>query len=382
MSSSVRLFLLISFSLVWSRVGFGLGPFHPGLVPSTPEGRAVPAGFFVNNPGQDLVKVLGAADYGGFSLSPDGEAAAGYSIQRGVCEYNTAFWQPRWCLATDAAPTISPVVLKDRIIVGVRSGEVMEIDRASQKVVWRQGCDGYAIQPLVVTDERVFVVTATQSVYSINRETGKVAWVQSQDATELDDRLPIRSQVAPVLSGSTITIGFNTGEVVGYDQETGKVVAHHELPASLGGIFQDVILTAEVGGDIVVARSDGFVGRKKLSGDLRWKAEVPQAIGAVVTDGGDIVVATSRGVVHAIDGDTGKTQWTADLAQAISYIAMDGRSNNRIVVVSASGRVELLNAETGQALWRAEIGSAVLAKPFTLGERLFITTSLATYSFL
>ena len=99
-----------------------------------------------------------------------------------------------------------------------------------------------------------------------------------------------------------------------------------------------------------------------------------QRIGAVqfpltvVVAGGAFTLGASDGTVLAIDIETGRDRWRANVGAALSAgVGSDGRFAS---VVTQAG--ELVTLEGGQVKWRKPVGTRVATAPLVAGERVFV----------
>jgi outer membrane protein assembly factor BamB len=78
-------------------------------------------------------------------------------------------------------------------------------------------------------------------------------------------------------------------------------------------------------------------------------------------EGGRIYAAGRDGRVHALDLETGRSQWTTDTKLKAS--AGPAAGHGLVVVGSSSGRVAALNIADGTPRWEAQLSGEMLARP-------------------
>lgn len=91
-----------------------------------------------------------------------------------------------------------------------------------------------------------------------------------------------------------------------------------------------------------------------------------------VGDGNLIYAASQDGKAVAIDPDTGKPRWKADLAVELS--AGPGVGDGALVVATKDGSVILLDAGTGVEQWRTFVGGEILAQPLIKDDVVIVQT--------
>ena len=90
------------------------------------------------------------------------------------------------------------------------------------------------------------------------------------------------------------------------------------------------------------------------------------------SDGNLIYAASQDGKAVAIDPDTGKTRWKADLDIELS--AGPGVNEGVLVVATKDGSVILLDAGTGVEQWRSFVGGEMLAQPLIKDDVVVVQT--------
>jgi outer membrane assembly lipoprotein YfgL len=107
----------------------------------------------------------------------------------------------------------------------------------------------------------------------------------------------------------------------------------------------------------------------RISGRAVWQASIGK-IGfplVVPVRDGRFIVADDGGTVLALDADTGREAWRADVGARLSAgVGSDGRT---AAVVTREG--ELVAIESGTVKWRKSIGTRVTTPPLVAGERVF-----------
>ena len=88
----------------------------------------------------------------------------------------------------------------------------------------------------------------------------------------------------------------------------------------------------------------------------------------VAVAGGAFTIASSDGTVAAIDIQSGRDRWRAQLGTTISAGA--GSDGRFAAVVTQGG--ELVTLEGGQVKWRKPVGTRVATAPLVAGERVFV----------
>lgn len=87
---------------------------------------------------------------------------------------------------------------------------------------------------------------------------------------------------------------------------------------------------------------------------------------------GRLFAADCQGRVYALDGDDGRTLWTAELEGGALW---PGAATDRIVVfASVLGRVVAWEAASGKQRWQFDTGKAISSAPALVGDKLFVAS--------
>jgi outer membrane protein assembly factor BamB len=117
---------------------------------------------------------------------------------------------------------------------------------------------------------------------------------------------------------------------------------------------------AVVGDSVFIASTDGVVHALDFAtGAERWRMPLPAEVGAaspLAIDEG-IVVADRAGNVHALDPATGHERWLAATGGPIAGAA--ALSGGRVVVATETGRAFALDPATGLIAWQAPLPGGV-----------------------
>nr|WP_259372721.1 outer membrane protein assembly factor BamB [Schlegelella koreensis] len=112
------------------------------------------------------------------------------------------------------------------------------------------------------------------------------------------------------------------------------------------------------------------LGAAKVDVRPAWNQQIgPVQFPLVVAVNGNVAtVAASDGSVHAIDADSGRALWRANVGAKLGAgVGSDGRS---AAVVTQTG--ELVVLENGSVKWRRAVGARVATPPLVAGERVFV----------
>jgi len=106
----------------------------------------------------------------------------------------------------------------------------------------------------------------------------------------------------------------------------------------------------------------------KVGGDAEFMLVGLRPVG----DGNLIYAASQDGKVVAIDPDSGKPRWKADLETELS--AGPGVNEGGLAVATKDGFVIMLDAASGAEQWRSFVGAETLAKPLIKDDAVVVQT--------
>jgi outer membrane protein assembly factor BamB len=84
-----------------------------------------------------------------------------------------------------------------------------------------------------------------------------------------------------------------------------------------------------------------------------------------------LYVATDQGVVHAIDGETGKTRWSVPIGRP-NHPNMAPAANDKYVAVVNGSMLFIVDNQTGKTVWERKLGHAPGASPAVTEETVFV----------
>jgi eukaryotic-like serine/threonine-protein kinase len=225
-------------------------------------------------------------------------------------------------------PVTGPAVARSALVVVAARG-VMALDPATGEPLWEMDrTEGPAGPPAIAGDLVVHASGSGSSTAVVARglEDGNEAWRAFVDAD-----VPGGLVVADGLVYATTT----AGEVVALEADTGEERWRSEVEGGLEAtpaVVEDLVLVAgEVRqtGVVTVFALDAATG-----GRPQWRFSTPGPAlpaSAPASDGERAFVATSEGVLRALDLDGGGQVWTAEIRAAVSSRQVPAASSPLVV---------------------------------------------------
>lgn len=259
-----------------------------------------------------------------------------------------------------------------------------------------------------------FSPSVTVSVYALDESDGDISEDWKQSALAKD-----RIVAAPVQAEGLVFVGTADNFILALEADSGELAwqfeAEHSiwstpsyrdgvlyvgsldkniyaLDAQTGDLLWEQIVAGSVSGQVAVGDSLIYVGSfdkqlhalDKETGEIRW--EVPEGgtedwVWAAPLLVENIVYFTDKsGNVFAVDAETGRILWTADIegqvvaapisANGIVFIASAGLVNNGDDI--RRGTIIALDAETGEELWRKETTAPIYTTPVIVQDMVVV----------
>lgn len=244
----------------------------------------------------------------------------------------------------------------------------------SGQEAWRVRLAARTFTPPLVAGKRVFVLTADRTVTAFDARTGGRLWSQSRSSEPL-----VLAQPGLMLAvGDTLVAGI-AGRLVGFNPLTGAVRWEAPVGTSRGTNeverLVDVVAPASRVGDSVCVRSySAAVGCVDTArGSATWTRP---AQGSAGVHGDDRLVfgVENNGRLLAWQRASGEPAWQSDrlLYRSLTAPLAVGRV---VVFGDSDGMVHVLSREDGSEMNRLTTdGSAVLTAPIMAGNVLLVQT--------
>lgn len=248
----------------------------------------------------------------------------------------------------------SPAVLDGKLYSANVDGEVMAIEAASGKVLWKQDFKKMRFAGAGVGSGLVVVGGLDGDVIALDAGNGGERW-----------RARVSAEVVaqPTIGTDTVFVRCNDGRVYALDVADGKqrwVNDRATVPLlSLRGnatprLAGDLLLNATDAGKVSALRSsDGASAWEQNVGTGEGRTEVERlgdVDGDLKIDGDVIYAAAYHGQVVALSLNTGRPIWNRTLS---SYANVDV-SASQVYAVDEQGNVWALDRTSGASMWKQD----------------------------
>jgi len=287
-------------------------------------------------------------------------------------------------VAMEGPVQAAPVRLPDGWLVVDVFGNLQRFDEQFTPV-WKEAyaCGGAVFRRPVVDDTQVLVATANDHVVAVALDDGKWRWNHKRSVPRGDQELAILGAPAPVVRGNEVLQGFSDGYVVGIDRGNGS-----ELWAvKVGdGKFPDIQSEVVVHDGLLIAAAFGgpTVAIDARSHAIRWRNDDVGAVSSMVLSRDSLYTSDARGKLHALDPDSGVSQWQWEPRE--TQLGPPVKGGGSLIVGDTTGTIYAIDCYEGKELWRFQPSDgtrlAGVAAAATIADRqvLFATAGGAVYS--
>ena len=280
-----------------------------------------------------------------------------------------------WRASTDLALSGGPGVGEGVVVAGASSGEAVAIDAQSGQERWRVAVGGEVLAPPAIGGGLAVIRTVDGRLRALRIADGTEAWNYEQ----LVPRLTLRGNGAPVISGDMVLAGFDNGKVVALSLATGELLWTTIVAPAHGRTeierLVDIDSPVRVAGeDVFVVGYQGRVAMLALdSGQIWWGRDLSSHRG-LAADSTYLYVTTADSAVVALRRRDGTEVWRQDqlLRRGVTAPALVG---DTLVVADFDGYLHWLDAASGELLARAKSGGGRISNaPQAAGDLLLVQT--------
>jgi outer membrane protein assembly factor BamB len=321
------------------------------------------------------VNLGGDAEFLHVALRPASDGSRVYAASRdgNVVAVDPASGKPVWRTELETELSAGPGVGEDIVVVAAADGFLVALDTDSGDELWRSNIAGESLSRPLVEDGTVVALTIDNRLRAISAFDGSERWVVEQSTPSLT----MRGSATPVLVGTTVIAGFDNGRLVGVSLADGDELWNTMIAPPTGK--SDLERLADVDGQISVVGQDvyasGYHGTVAAvaaeSGQMLWAREVSSHEG-VSADWNNIYTVDEEGVVIALIRRNGEESWRqASLVRREPTVPVSYQAT--VVVGDLEGYVHFFSNFDGKPVARVRAGrSAITVAPVVVGDRLLV----------
>ena len=164
----------------------------------------------------------------------------------------------------------------DRLYVSTGYAQVLALDPADGKVIWRSGVGAPVRSAPTVSDGRVFVVTVDNELVVLAADDGRRLWTHNA----IPETASLLGSASPAVEGEVVVAAYSSGEIYALTVETGRPLWSDNLASTRN--VNAVSTLADIRGQPVIDRGRVFAashsGRMAAidlrSGERAWEQEL------------------------------------------------------------------------------------------------------------
>jgi len=279
----------------------------------------------------------------------------------------------RWQTDTKLELSAGPGAGNGLVVVGTNDGEVVALDAEAGTVRWTARVSGEILAAPLVAGDRVVVRSVDGRMRALLASDGSEAWM----VEDIVPRLSLRGAAPPVLAGSTVICGFDSGKVMAVNLESGEILWQAQVSTPKGRSelerLADVDAAVQVdGGDVYAV---GYQGRAAMialdSGQIWWARDLSSYRGLALDDA-NLYVATSEGDVVALRRRDASILWTQQGLKR-RWLSTPAVVGPAVMVGDFDGYLHWLDRESGTFVARERPGrDRISVAPLVVGDRVFV----------
>jgi outer membrane protein assembly factor BamB len=288
--------------------------------------------------------------------------------------------------ADDATYGGGIAVTDDRVYIGTGYGQVLALDAATGKPVWRVDVAAPIHSPPTVAAGRVFVVTVENELNVLAASDGRKLWTHNG----LPEPAGLAGGASPAIAGDVVVVPYSSGEIFALRIENGRTLWSDSLAAAqpVGALssLADIRGAPVIDRDRVLAISHSglMVSIDLRTGDRIWEQDIG-GVHAPWVAGDFIYVLSASAELLCLTRADGRVRWAVALpqwdneAKKKDPIFWSGPilAGDRLIVISSEGEAISVSPYTGEALGRADFPDGVFINPVVADKTLYVLTDEA-----
>ncbi len=263
-----------------------------------------------------------------------------------------------WSTDVDSAISAGVGASETTVFVVTSDARLIALSLDDGSLLFEKILPSAVTTPPQVDNDRVFVKTQSGRLMALSVLSGETVWIEEAQGSAVG----IRGDAPMTLTENILWVLWETGRLVGYQADNGRVVFERQVAVSGGRSPLDRILDTKgapsVSNDrLATATRNGQLSVLDLkNGQIAWSVEIDAYPGAVIGFNAVTAVETD-GTISTYSLATGESLWSTDALKhrELSPPAVFG---NTIAVVDFEGILHLLSPVDGRIIGRLDTGSA------------------------
>lgn len=263
------------------------------------------------------------------------------------------------------------------VVVATSKGDVLAYSVEDGKPLWQAKVSSEVLATPVVGDEGVAVKSGDNRIHLLDAGDGGKKWVYQRATPPLS----VRGAGVPVFADRYIFVGYPGGKLVALSVQNGAPVWEGTVALPKGATeldrVADVVASPVVDGRQICAVA--FQGRVACfdmgqGGAMTWSRDLSSVAGLAM-DSRYVFVSDDKGVVYALDRQSGSSLWKQDKLKG-RRLSAPAVHRGLVAVADAEGIVHFISREDGSFAARQKTdGTPVRAPLQMLGSSVLVQTT-------
>ncbi len=320
-------------------------------------------------------KVGGDSEFLLVGLRPAGDGNLIYAASQDgkVVAIDPNSGKQRWKTDLDVELSAGPGVGEGVVAVASKDGYVVVLETSSGDEQWRSFVGGETLAQPLVKGDSVVVQTIDNRLVAYAKFDGRQRWAIEQKTPVLT----MRGASSPMSVGSSVIAGFDNGQLVAVNLDTGDIEWDSMLSLPTGR--SDLDRLSDIDGAIAVVGQDvyaaGYQGRIASlaveSGQVLWSREISSHVG-MAADWNSVYTTRDNGEVISLLRTNGAETWrNDDLLRRDPTLPIP--FHTAVVVGDFEGYLHFFSSIDGKPVARLRHGSqAISSAPLVIANRLYV----------
>ncbi|MEZ5457491.1 MAG: outer membrane protein assembly factor BamB [Lysobacteraceae bacterium] len=281
-----------------------------------------------------------------------------------------------WRRETGLRVSSSPAAGESTLVVATLDGQVLALNPDNGDERWRATVSSEVIAQPAISRGLVVVRVNDGRVFAFSATDGERRWVYDRGIPALT----LRGNSAPEVADGRVYLGYDGGQVVALNLETGAQVWEQVVAVGEGRTELDRMVDVDGalvvdGGQIFAASFRGqAIAIDSISARPLWNREISSYAG-VVSAAGQLLTVDDQGTLWSLDRSTGSAMWKQDVLSH-RWLSAPAVQSNYALVGDLEGYVHWFSLTDGALVARAQLGDeAIVASPVVSADGVAVVVS-------
>ncbi len=311
----------------------------------------------------------------GLSLAVDGNRVYAAGHKGDVVALDLASGRTVWRTRLKASLSGGTAIGDGMVLIGTSDGQLFALDAASGARRWSVRVNGEVLAPAAISEHLIALRTVDGKLHALSPEDGHELWAQQEQVP----RLSLRGTARPVIAGDLVLCGFDNGKVLAVNTGDGSVQWEAAISPPHGRTelerLVDIDTAVRVSGqDVYTVGFQGKVAMLALDTGQVWWSHDASSYRNLTLDEDNLYMSTADGEIEALRTRTGAELWRQ---KALLYRRLTALATvddvNALVAGDFQGFVHFLDKATGALAARVRVGKVRISNtPLVVGNLVLV----------